>query len=77
LACPLPRADQLSQLNECDESIDHRVRRSIEQFARIADFAAAQIPSGARLSRAVPALHMEKRALFSLPKLIEDPGDKC
>jgi hypothetical protein len=26
------------------------VRRSIEQFARIADFAAAQIPSGARLS---------------------------
>jgi hypothetical protein len=23
------------------------------------------------------ALHIEKRALFSLPKLIEDPGDKC
>jgi hypothetical protein len=23
------------------------------------------------------ALHIEKRALFTLSKLIEDPGDKC
>jgi hypothetical protein len=47
LACPLAGVDQLSRLNQCDQSIDHRVRQSIEQFARIADFAAAQIPSGA------------------------------
>jgi hypothetical protein len=47
LTCPLAGTDQLSQLNQCDQSIDHRVRRSIEQFACIADFAAAQIPSSA------------------------------
>jgi len=41
LTCPLTGTDQLSELNQCDQSIDHRVRRSIEQFPRIADFAAA------------------------------------
>jgi hypothetical protein len=85
LACPLPGADQLSELNQCDQSIDHRVRRSIEQFACIADLKPQQISSGASTSsgggsrrfQGKWALHIEKRALFSLPKLIEDPGDKC
>jgi len=32
---------------------------------------------GSRRFLAKWALHIEQRALFSLPKLIEDPGDKC
>jgi hypothetical protein len=32
---------------------------------------------GSRRFMVKRALHIEKRALFSLPKLIEDPGDKC
>jgi hypothetical protein len=76
-ACSLLAADQLSQLNKCDESIDHRVRRSIEQFARIADFAAAanSITRIGYQVAAVPAgligrwaVHIEQKSAVQLAK---------
>jgi hypothetical protein len=47
LTCPLTGTDQLSELNQCDQSIDHRVRRSIEQFSVLQILQPQQISSGA------------------------------